>query len=162
MRASPQEQQAARAEGVEFLFQRVALQVLGGQSLRAVVFESPGGDRKQIDCDALICAIGQQVGPPGWLQDLGVETDQQGRIVIHERGRTTNPKIFAGGDNTHGPDLVVTAIAAGRKPADGMLHHFRPVQKIRQRISRVFTARLWSPAMSGRPAAAQDQGDAPR
>ncbi len=32
---------------------------------------------------------------------------------VDQQGRTSNPKIYAGGDNTLGPDLVVTAIAAG-------------------------------------------------
>ncbi len=162
LRASPRERQAAQAEGVEFLFELLPLQVLGGQAIRAVAFETPAGERQQIDCDVLICAIGQQAGPPDWLQSLGVETDEQGRIVIDKRGRTTNPNIFAGGDNTHGPDLVVTAIAAGRKAADGMLYHFRPVQKIRRRIGRIFPGHLLSPSMSARPAAAMEQGEVTR
>ena len=36
--------------------------------------------------------------------------------------QTSNPKIFAGGDIVRGSDLVVTAIAEGRKAADGILN----------------------------------------
>ena len=37
--------------------------------------------------------------------------------------QTSNPKIFAGGDIVRGSDLVVTAIAEGRKAADGILNY---------------------------------------
>ena len=37
--------------------------------------------------------------------------------------QTSNPKIFAGGDAVRGSDLVVTAIAEGRKAADGIMSY---------------------------------------
>ncbi|OFE42167.1 hypothetical protein A9Y87_11125 [Salmonella enterica subsp. enterica] len=37
--------------------------------------------------------------------------------------QTSNPKIFAGGDIVRGSDLVVTAIAEGRKAADGIMNY---------------------------------------
>ena len=36
--------------------------------------------------------------------------------------QTSNPKIFAGGDIVCGSDLVVTAIAEGRKAADAIMN----------------------------------------
>jgi pyruvate/2-oxoglutarate dehydrogenase complex dihydrolipoamide dehydrogenase (E3) component len=57
---------------------------------------------------------------------------------VDENGQTSNPKIYAGGDNTLGPDLVVTAVAAGRRAADGILNSFRPTQRIFQVASDVF------------------------
>jgi glutamate synthase (NADPH/NADH) small chain len=35
--------------------------------------------------------------------------------------QTTNAKVFAGGDGVRGSDLVVTAIAEGRKAAEGIM-----------------------------------------
>jgi glutamate synthase (NADPH/NADH) small chain len=35
--------------------------------------------------------------------------------------QTANPKVFAGGDAVRGSDLVVTAIAEGRRAAEGIL-----------------------------------------
>ncbi len=56
-----------------------------------------------------------------------VELDSQGRIIAPEGSenafQTSNPKIFAGGDIVRGSDLVVTAIAEGRKAADGILDY---------------------------------------
>ncbi|MGZ9917786.1 glutamate synthase small subunit, partial [Escherichia coli] len=50
----------------------------------------------------------------------------QGRIIAPEGSdnafQTSNPKIFAGGDIVRGSDLVVTAIAEGRKAADGIMN----------------------------------------
>jgi glutamate synthase (NADPH) small chain len=38
-------------------------------------------------------------------------------IADHETGVTSRPGVFAGGDAVTGPDLVVTAMVAGRKAA---------------------------------------------
>jgi glutamate synthase (NADPH/NADH) small chain len=47
-----------------------------------------------------------------------LETYKWGLIVADkETGATSRPGIFAGGDAVTGPDLVVTATAAGRKSA---------------------------------------------
>jgi len=39
------------------------------------------------------------------------------------RSRTTNPKVFAGGDMVRGSDLVVTAVFEGREAARGILDY---------------------------------------
>lgn len=61
-----------------------------------------------------------------WLAKHNVELDSQGRIIAPEDNdnafQTSNPKIFAGGDIVRGSDLVVTAIAEGRKAADGIMN----------------------------------------
>ena len=61
-----------------------------------------------------------------WLAKHCVELDSQGRIIAPEGSdnafQTSNPKIFAGGDIVRGSDLVVTAIAEGRKAADGIMN----------------------------------------
>ena len=56
-----------------------------------------------------------------WLKFLGIATDERGFIKVDENGRTSHPKVLAGGDNTHGPDLVVTAVAAGRRAGHAIL-----------------------------------------
>ncbi len=62
-----------------------------------------------------------------WLATHDVQLDKQGRIVAPEGSdnafQTSNPKIFAGGDAVRGSDLVVTAIAEGRKAADGIMNY---------------------------------------
>ncbi len=47
-----------------------------------------------------------------------VETDRRGLVYVSERtGQTSVPYIFAGGDVVNGADLVVTAIADGKRAA---------------------------------------------
>jgi glutamate synthase (NADPH/NADH) small chain len=79
-----------------------------------------GGERDVVACDAVIVAFGQQADRSAWLEKLGVETGAGGYIKVDADGRTSHPKLFAGGDNVHGPDLVVTAVAAGRKAGRAM------------------------------------------
>jgi glutamate synthase (NADPH/NADH) small chain len=115
MRASPKEIAAAREEGVDFVFHKIPQAFVGTGLIEAVRFESG-----ELACDAAIVAFGQLADRPAWLGRLGVETDADGFIMVDGDGRTTNPKLFAGGDNTHGPDLVVTAVAAGREAGRAM------------------------------------------
>ena len=47
-----------------------------------------------------------------------LKTQKWGLIVADpQTGATTRPGVFAGGDDVTGPELVVTAMAAGRRAA---------------------------------------------
>jgi len=140
MRASAKEKQAAAEEGVEFLFNYVPAKITGNTYVEGMVFDN-NGLRQFINCDLLIMALGQINKVESWMATFGIKKDAHGAIVVDENGRTSNPKIYAGGDNTLGPDLVVTAIAAGRRAAEGIQKSFRPGQRIIQVVSDVFTAR---------------------
>ncbi|MDD4864662.1 MAG: FAD-dependent oxidoreductase [Alishewanella agri] len=147
MPGSRKEVQNAREEGVEFLFN---LQPLGielndaGQvcGVRVVTTElgapdakgrrSPQpvpGSEQVLPADAVIIAFGFQPSPPKWLIDQGVELDSKGRVLASEQSpyalQTNQQKIFAGGDMVLGSDLVVTAIAQGRKAAEGILDYLQ-------------------------------------
>jgi glutamate synthase (NADPH) small chain len=84
----------------------------------------PGSERI-IPADAVIIAFGFRPDPPAWLTGAGVETWPDGRLRVDAAGRypfqTTHAKIFAGGDNVRGSDLVVTAVFEGREAARGIL-----------------------------------------
>jgi glutamate synthase (NADPH/NADH) small chain len=125
MRATPGEKQAAWEEGVRLRLEYSPTQVLGDEYVTGVHFDKVVSGQETIACDVVIFAVGQVNRPPAWMTRLGIETDRHGVIVVDDNGRTSDPKIYAGGDNTHGPDLVVTAIAAGRRAAGGMLDSFR-------------------------------------
>ena len=69
-----------------------------------------------IGCDQVFKAIGQTLV----VSDLGEGgvTLAGGRIGVDGEGRTSNPKVWAGGDCTGaGEDLTVEAVAAGRDAA---------------------------------------------
>jgi glutamate synthase (NADPH/NADH) small chain len=47
-----------------------------------------------------------------------LKTHKWGLVVAdRETGATSRPGVYAGGDGVTGPDLVVTAMVAGRKAA---------------------------------------------
>jgi len=138
LRASPRETKVAQEEGVALQFQHLPLAILGHEKVEAVRFQTPGGVREQT-CDAVILAFGFIAQPPAWLAGFGVETDAQGCIRIDAQGRTSHPKIYAGGDNAHGPDLVVTAMADGRQAARGIVESFRLVARAKTALHRLTT-----------------------
>jgi glutamate synthase (NADPH/NADH) small chain len=137
MRATPKEKQAAWEEGVRLRLEYAPTEVLGAKHVTGVRFDKVVSGQETISCDAVIFAVGQVNRPQAWMTRLSLNTDQHGIIVVDDDGRTSNPKIYAGGDNTLGPDLVVTAVAAGRCAADDILNSFRPAQRIVQLASDV-------------------------
>ncbi|MBW9274596.1 MAG: FAD-dependent oxidoreductase [Candidatus Thiodiazotropha sp. (ex. Lucinisca nassula)] len=132
LRASPKEISLAHEEGVAFLFEHTPVQLLEeGQTVRTV-FETPQGVQN-INSSNVILAFGQEPCPPLWLSAFDIATDHHGTITVDEQGRTTHPRIWAGGDNTLGPNLAVNAIAAGRHAAEGMLTTFGASHRSRRR-----------------------------
>jgi glutamate synthase (NADPH/NADH) small chain len=129
MRASPKERQAAREEGVVFLFEHRPISIMGDDQLNGVQFKTARDDHAFIGCDQLILAVGQVTKADDWMRALGVSTDFQGAIHVDPWGRTHHPRIYAGGDNALGPELVVTAIAAGRRAAEAMLKDLHPYRQ---------------------------------
>ena len=132
LRASPKEITLAREEGVRLLLEHIPLHLEGEARVSGVRFHIPGGSRL-IESRLVILAFGQQPAPPLWLDLFGIATDKHGSISVDERGHTTHPRIWAGGDNTLGPNLAVNAIAAGRSAAEGILAQLRISLRQRRR-----------------------------
>lgn len=75
------------------------------------------GESGLIPADHVLKAIGQKLVPAG-LEGLALEA---GRIVADESGKTSMPKVWAGGDCVAaGEDLTVTAVAQGRDAAESI------------------------------------------
>jgi len=76
----------------------------------------PTGEEFSVEADTVVIAIGY-----GIEQDLPEASDiavEDWRVIIDpETGETSRPGVFAGGDCVNGADLVVTAMAGGRKAA---------------------------------------------
>jgi len=143
MPGSRREVNNAREEGVEFLWNRQPIEVVGNgkvEGIKVVTTElgepdergrrSPQavpGSEEIIEADAVVIAFGFRPSPAPWFSDYGVEIDDGGRVVAPEQGKcafqTTNPKIFAGGDMVRGSDLVVKTVWEGRQAAEGILDY---------------------------------------
>lgn len=76
------------------------------------------GSNFVVEADTVILALGYWPDPSIGETTPGLEVYDWGLITTDKQtGATSRPKIFAGGDAATGPDLVVTAIAAGRRAA---------------------------------------------
>ena len=73
-------------------------------------------------------AFGFQAERPDWFDAAGIATDPRGRTITSDQRfamQTSNEKIFAGGDQVRGADLVVRAVFEGREAAQGILNYLQ-------------------------------------
>ena len=70
----------------------------------------------EIPCDVAVTAIGTRANPFAKLC-ADVETNRWGLIEADDDGRTSNPKVWAGGDIVTGAATVILAMGAGKKAA---------------------------------------------
>jgi glutamate synthase (NADPH/NADH) small chain len=79
------------------------------------------GTETDLRADVVIQAFGFRPSPPAWCAAHGLALHRDGRLVAGDDGRlpfqTTHPRVFAGGDNVRGADLVVRAVHDGREAA---------------------------------------------
>ncbi|MBU71831.1 MULTISPECIES: FAD-dependent oxidoreductase [Spongiibacter] len=145
MPGSRREVQNAREEGVQFLFNRQPVAIVGSGKVEGIKVvttklgepdengrrrpEAIPGSEEIIPADVVLVAFGFQPNPPEWLAEQNVELESWGGVKAPEQQlfkfQTSNPKIFAGGDMVRGSDLVVTAVWEGRQAAEGILDYLK-------------------------------------
>lgn len=131
MPAEEKEVREAKEEGIEFLFQNNIVKIMGQNKVEKVelikteLVQKEGetrlvpvnkeGSNYIIDVDYIIMALGSQ--PAEFAKSLGLELNKWGSIAVNERGQTSNPKIFAGGDIVGVKSTVAWAARSGRNVA---------------------------------------------
>ncbi len=140
MPGSRREVANSKEEGIEFLFNRQPVEIIGNGQVEGVKVvetrlgeagsdgrrrpEPVPGTEEILPADAVVVAFGFRPNPPAWFRDFAIETLPSGRVRVATLGphpfQTTNPKVFAGGDMVRGSDLVVTAVFEGREAARGI------------------------------------------
>jgi len=143
MPGSRREVANAKEEGVNFLWNRQPIEIVGTdkvEGIKLVTTElgepdargrcSPvviPGTEEIVPADSIIVAFGFQPSPLPWFADFGIDLDERGRVIAPEHSefgyQTTNAQVFAGGDMVRGSDLVVTAVYEGREAAQGILDY---------------------------------------
>lgn len=143
MPGSRREVANAKEEGVQFLWNRQPIEIVGTKQVEGVKVittrlgepdergrrrpEPVPGSEEIIQADCVIIAFGFRPSPSDWMTEAGIETDERGRVIAPQvqqfAKQTTNPKVFAGGDMVRGSDLVVTAVNEGREAAEGILEY---------------------------------------
>jgi len=141
MPGSRRDYRNSREEGVEFLFNRQPIEIVGSGSVEGVklvetqlgapdargrrVPQAVAGSEQIVAADAVIIAFGFLPSPPPWVADHDIRLHEGGRVRVSLAAsgafQTTNPRVFAGGDMVRGSDLVVTAVFEGREAARGIL-----------------------------------------
>jgi len=135
MPAEDKEVQDVINEGVEFLFKHNIVKIKGKEKLEAVelikteLVKKEGEDRLspvniensnyEIPVDYVVMALGSK--PEKYIKELGLELNKYGNIKIDEYGRTSNPKIYAGGDVAGIKGTVAWAAKSGRNVAKYIL-----------------------------------------
>ncbi len=143
MPGSRREVQNAKEEGVQFLFNRQPIAIVGDDKVEGVKVvttqlgepdengrrrpEPIPGSEEVLPADVVLIAFGFRPNPAPWMKDHDIEVNNWGGVVAQEEQefpfQTSNPKVFAGGDMVRGSDLVVTAIWEGREAAKGILDY---------------------------------------
>jgi glutamate synthase (NADPH) small chain len=143
MPGSRRDYKNSREEGVEFLFNRQPIEIVGAERVEGVklvetrlgaadargrrVPQPLAGSERIVPADAVIIAFGFLPSPPLWFADHGIRLHDGGRVRVSAAAthafQTTNPQVFAGGDMVRGSDLVVTAVFEGREAARGILQY---------------------------------------
>ena len=143
MPGSKREVANAKEEGVEFLWNRQPVEIIGDSKVEGVKVvttelgepDARGrrtpqvipGSEELIPADRVIIAFGFKPNPAPWFTQFDIGCDERGRVkapaFAQFKHQTTNPKVFAGGDMVRGSDLVVTAVFEGRTAAEGILDY---------------------------------------
>ncbi|VUD40692.1 Glutamate synthase [NADPH] small chain [Thalassocella blandensis] len=143
MPGSRREVQNAKEEGVQFLFNRQPIAIVGDGKVEGVKVvttqlgepdengrrrpEPIEGSEEVLPADVVLIAFGFRPNPPEWLASHDVTINSWGGVEAAEeqefKFQTSNPKVFAGGDMVRGSDLVVTAIWEGRQAAEGIMDY---------------------------------------
>ena len=134
----------AREEGAEYQFLTQPVRFIAGEDgnlaqiecIRMELGEPDAKGRRKpvpiegsnfiVDADTAILALGYWPDPIIGDTTPDLKTHKWGLIVAdRETGATSRPGVYAGGDDVTGPDLVVTAMVAGRKSAAAIDEYLR-------------------------------------
>ncbi len=151
MPAHPEELAQAEQEGVTFRWLSTISAVEGGrlQVERMRLDENgdpqPTGELEELDADSLILALGQNPDL-SMLDGLeGIETSG-GMLAVDERGMTSVPGVFAGGDVTPAERMAAVAIGHGRRAArhiDGWMRGIETREAQRGELARFEDLNTW-------------------
>lgn len=121
----------AEEEGVKFVFLVQPIEFIGnsdgavsGIKLMKMKLERPDetgrprpvttGESITIQVDTVVSAIGFYPNPLLPMTTPEIKTDRRGRIVVDKGGRTTMPRVYAGGDIVVGEGTVIEAMGWGK------------------------------------------------
>ncbi|MCD8339618.1 MAG: FAD-dependent oxidoreductase [Burkholderiales bacterium] len=133
LRASKREVNYAKEEGVKFIFESTASElVIDDGTLTGLVIETPEGKR-QIPADLIVVAYGAKPLKTDWMVEAGISFGSHDELLTGVNilpGETTNDKVFAGGDAVRGSNLVVNAVKDGRTAAKSITEYLKKIGRL--------------------------------
>lgn len=134
MPADKKEIEAAKKEGINFLFQNNIVKIKGTNKveklelIKTELVKKDGEERLvpvniensnyEIKADYVVMALGGN--PSNEVKNLGLELEKNGKIKVNENYQTSNSKIFAGGDVAGIKSTVAWAARSGRDAAENI------------------------------------------
>ena len=140
MPAEDKEVEEAQKENVEFLFKTNIVKIIGNEEkkvskvevIKTELVQKEGearlspvnieGSNYKIDADYVVMALGSC--PEEFVKNLNLKLNKWGNIEVDETGRTSNKKIFAGGDLAGHKGTVAWAAKSGRDVAEQIMNNF--------------------------------------
>jgi len=112
---------AARREGMQLLERAVITEIVSDRAKLKGAQVRVADEEVFMPADFIVVAIGQSMRRETLSKFLGIELNSAGEILADPAtGRTSNRRIYAGGDATPGMKLVVRAVADGKRAARAM------------------------------------------
>ena len=109
-------------EGIGIITAATIRSVRRDAAARSVLLKTAAGHEQELAYGQVLVAAGRRPVTAGLnLECAGVKTGGHGEIVIDEQMRTSNPRIWAAGDVTGGPQFVYVAAAQGSRAAANAL-----------------------------------------
>lgn len=135
MPAEKKEIDDAKNENIEFLFQTNIKKIFGETKVEKIELIKTSLQKKEgetrlvpveiensnyfMDVDYVVFAIGSKT--EGYIDNLGLELDDYGKIKIDNSYRTSNPKVYSGGDLAGVKAKVAWAAKSGRDAAKNII-----------------------------------------
>jgi mercuric reductase len=80
------------------------------------------GQEREFKADQILMALGREANTKGMgLENMDIELEQNGAIVVDKYMQSSNPAIYATGDVTNNPEFVYVAAAGGSAAAQNAL-----------------------------------------
>jgi mercuric reductase len=109
-------------EGIGILTAATVMSVQRDTTGRSVNIRTAAGRERELGYGEILVAAGRRPVSGGLgLEAVGVKAGPRGEIVTDEYQRTANPRIWAAGDVTGGPQFVYVAAAQGTRAAANAL-----------------------------------------
>jgi dihydrolipoamide dehydrogenase len=113
-------QKSLQRQGITFRLRTSATKLERGTTDLSVTIQSEGKD-ESVGCDVMLVAVGRRPYTEGLgLDQIGVKTDERGRVLVNEHYATNIPNVFAIGDVIAGAMLAHKAMEEGVAVAEGI------------------------------------------